>query len=416
MKKIRQHENYWPLMKKHRRMLGHPEVGLIEQRLLEFVFDRTIGWSRDEAEIPIRHFVEGVWSREKDGEPILVHAPIPAHKDTIYKKLKKLTELGLIKVTEPDEPTDPRTYELNFEGEYEMPKIKPPKRLQKFAKNEPEIESESIENTPHSQIEGLAVTDLRPRGHRPETQTIREGEKEKEKMEGEERPTRERVSSSSGELEEARMRNEERKKNRAKKQESLESMKHLTHANLSRFWLQAVGDRFPDPALRLADKERCALYAKQKAFKAAHRSETFPQMLCWCLDNWGAIIKLHFGWMKSKPHPTKPEPWFLVTHFTKFDALFSRRANWVRSTDGYDPNDELSQRLAAGQSYEEAMLAMRDAKRRRQDEKRIERKTNDLATLVREIEKKTPQELAEDRNKARAAWKEVLNSSVEDWD
>jgi hypothetical protein len=107
----------------------------------------------------------------------------------------------------------------------------------------------------------------------------------------------------------------------------------------------------------------------------------------------------------------------LIGHFTKFSSLFARRVghDWVRFTDGYKADDELSQRLAAGQSYEEAKLAMRDAKDRRHDQNRVDAARKELAALVARLERLTPEEISAARNEARAKYREAMNNSVEEW-
>ena len=157
---MNQHSKLWQRWVRFRQLLGHPDLGMIDLELMHFIFDRTIGWSTDRTQIPIRHFTEGIWE-VKDGQAQLTRGGIPAHQDTIYNKLVKLRELGLILVTEPSEPDQARTYEINFDPNLAMPRVKPPKRLQKFA-NSSDPETTEIEQK--SQICDRGVTGLRQIG------------------------------------------------------------------------------------------------------------------------------------------------------------------------------------------------------------------------------------------------------------
>ena len=134
-----------------------------------------------------------------------------------------------------------------------MPRVKPPKRLQKFANSDPENDPE---NGPEVYVRDEGVVGERRRGRIPKADTIyderkRMGEDQRENNAS----TLKRTGLSSGELEEARVRNEERRKARKDKQVAMKDKGHLTHRELSRFWLEAVAERFPDRAMPLTQKE-----------------------------------------------------------------------------------------------------------------------------------------------------------------
>jgi hypothetical protein len=412
MKRTTSH--YFTYLRLFRTLTARYDLDAYDLEILNFIFDRTRGWDKERECIPRGHFLQGVWER-REGQVICVRGAITLHEDTLWRRLRSLRDRGIVSI---EEGTNGRSYKLNLE---DMPKLRTPKRLQKFATAETETFGDDFAEIPPKITEKVPVVGTKVHGCGHGGSLLGAGTIEEEKKD-EKEPEKERIASpkasdESRELEGARKRVEGLRARRQTRRSSLLEKTQLTHDDLKRLWVEEVAARFPDRPLPLTAKEGYALYAKQKAYLQTTRTVPFGQCIAWCLDNWASILHLHFGWMRTPPAKDLPDAWFLIGHFTKFSSLFARRVghDWVRFTDGYKADDELSQRLAAGQSYEEAKLAMRDAKDRRHDQNRVDAARKELAALVARLERLTPEEISAARNEARAKYREAMNNSVEEW-
>ena len=209
---------------------------------------------------------------------------------------------------------------------------------------------------------------------------------------------------------------ETKKKKAANRTAPLLKTRVLSKRKLSNFWRKAVAERFPHSRpLPVTVKEESVLHAKQKAYNETEQDLTFAQFICWCLDEWGGIIHLHFGWMKKPPTTHAPDLWFFIRQHSKFYYLFNLREDraWVRGTERFSEEDELCQRMSIGQSYEEASLSIRDRKEAEQRGERVRAAVSEMRAIEKRLAYIDPTERRDAVLAAKARLAE-LNNTVEE--
>jgi len=372
----------------------------LEELIATFVLNRTIRWRKEWEAIPWRHFLGGVSSR--DGR--VIAAPLPLSRSTLAVKTANLIELGLLSVREFPSPR-PSEYRLNLS--VSMPLSKP-KRLQNFAKSEEEgklrePKTKKPFNSPRIELTG---SENRTDSVRESNRLKREGKRENQK-EG----TKPRLRRGS-DLSTARELRKEIQKEGKEKRETLFSKRRLSQKDIRTVWQSEVAALFSETnPLALPISVVHALSAKQKVWNKEERNETFGQFIRWTLENWGTIIRVQLSWMtKSPPDPLRPDPWVIINQMNSIHRLFEQRqSQWVRTADRFDPENELHQRMAIGQSYEEATQAMKDREEAERTGERLRSLRDELRGIEKRMSYADPSERREAVRKAREALREANN-------
>ena len=396
------------------RLLQESGVNSTQRLVAEFIFARTVVFRKQWEIIPCRHITGGVWS--KDGE--LVTYGVDVATGTVRKAVDLLRAMEIITSRErPDRPIKDGyglEYKINLQNV--MPLAKP-KRI-KEQSDQPGHTGENGESHPLTSCEQTVyptrsrpptphVVDPLPTGGDSIKSNINVNKTDRNVVK---RPASRPQACKAGKqrgtsLADARQRAVVVHQAALLRRASLLDKKRLTMPDLSKMWSHEVATRFSKP-MPLTAKEKGALHGKQKAFLSLDEG-TFGHFTAWVLDNWSALIHMNYGWMTNGPSPDQPDVWFFITRHTDFVAHFRKRTNqaWLFASQGYDEGDELCQRLAIGQGYDEAILAIAD---RRRDEKRGEKLTQ-LAQELRATERRISSMSGEQRRREATVAKQAMD-------
>ncbi len=370
-----------------------------EELIAIFILNRTVRWRKDWESIPRRHFLGGVYTR--DGR--LITAPLSMSQTTLSKKITQLVELGLISVIESP-PPKANQYKLNLSSPMPLSK---PKRLQRFAKDQEGNVREPKNKSKKGAAETPSRSERNSDSEREKLYINREGKEEKVNKQSE------LTSRSVSELSEARKAKVEIVNKANAKRESLLSKQKLTMKEIKVVWQSELNALFPDnKAMSLPANTVHALRAKQEKWNESRRDETFAQFIRWTLENWGTILRVQLCWMtKNPPDPLRPDPWIIVSQMDSIYRLFEKRqTQWVKSADNYDPDSELHSRMSVGQSYEEAIQAIKDREEAERSGDRLRSLRDELRAIEGRMRYADPSERREAVRKARESIKQANNS------
>jgi len=286
-----------------------------------FIFDRTIQWGKLHERIPLRHFTDGIVSRD-----LKVHSEgVNYSKRQIMTALKKLEDGNLIEVLSTS-PTAPKLFGIRIEATTDelkqfsnMKKIARPKRMKNVDEDHVGT-GEIISPKKRRTGEETSPTGEKTSPHKRRKEKTTKSSKEKKLCSADAEQTltsvEERIAKKQTEREEKRRR-------------YIEQNRTLLKKELSRFWRDTIANYHDDMrALSLNVAQTSALYGKQKKFVAAMHDESFVEFLDWTIAHWHNIIDSTFHWMTDAPQIV--EAWFFLKHFDKFFAMYEKRDRLLR--------------------------------------------------------------------------------------
>lgn len=270
-----------------------------EFAVLRFIFDRTAGWGKEWERIPLRHFIEGVVS--KDGK---IHGKTALSDKTVRRMLTTLVEMRAILIR--TEPGGVSSYSIN----YEWTPMKIPKRLREIVEKEAETPV-NLTGPPRSELPDPLVNLT---GHKRR--------KEKSLREEEATATADAVTVGSGvEIEtreelEAGIAGAERAsrlRREAKKQDgyhargtdgglvpSVEAMR--------RTWVDLHHKHLPQvPVSAMPDKSAHMLRSYAKEWNKRNAGKEWTDYLEWVFANWSGICRTSLHWMTDRPDAPTPQ-------------------------------------------------------------------------------------------------------------
>ena len=277
-----------------------------------FIFDRTIQWGKMHERIPIRHFTDGIVSRD-----LKVHSEgVNYSRRQVMNALAALEAGGLIEVSSTS-ATAPKLFGLRVEANEDelknfsnMKKIITPKRLKNAASTGAETAQVKHETGAETAPTGAETA---PHKRRKEKKTKTSKEKKLGSPDGEQTlsSVEERIAARQSERE-------------AKRQQYLKQNRTLLKKELSRFWSDTIANYHADMrSLRLNIAQTSALYGKQKKFVVAMHEESFTAFIDFSIAHWHNIVASTFHWMTDAPQLV--DAWFFLKHFDKFFAVYEKR-------------------------------------------------------------------------------------------
>lgn len=321
-----------------------------------FIFDRTIQWGKMHERIPIRHFTDGIVSRD-----LKVHSEgVNYSRRQVSSALAALEEGGLIEVS-VSSPTAPKLFGIVIEASDEdlktfsnMKKIATPKKKRDASRTGAIIAPAKRETSAINAPTG-AETALHKR------------RKEKKTEIGKEKKLGDADAPQTMSSVEARIEARQQERD-AKRQACLRQKRTLLKKELSRFWSDTVANYHGDMrALRLNVAQTSALYGKQKKFVEAMHDESFVVFVDWAIAHWHNIIASTFHWMNDAPQIV--DAWFFLKHFDKFFAMFERRdrlhREWQQAVDAPTKDEVESAQLRRERQKLEAERQKLEIERRK---------------------------------------------------
>lgn len=257
-----------------------PKLSPSEFVILMFVFDRTIGWSKNAEYIPRTHFLKGVHRGAQ-----VIHAGVKISICTLKRVLASLAKRRFIIVTPV--AGRPNCYEINFERDRPGIKMNPHRRDKIVLREKAETAA-----SPHS-----LNKDRNP-------ETVR------------------------GAVNLAMIRNRAaRGKKVSKASKSIAS--NTAGSSISKLfivWQSFCRQNFPGITVlpwRVAEKGIMSTIRK-KCIEGKMTPVQFIEFLKWSVENWNSIMASRFHWMKQPPAPAFPSIKFLVRWLADFVELKER--------------------------------------------------------------------------------------------
>jgi hypothetical protein len=287
-----------------------------------FIFDRTIQWGKLHERIPLRHFTDGIVSRD-----LKVYSEgVNFSRRQVSDSLKRLEAGKLIEVFSVT-PTAPKTFGIRIETTEDelkifskMKKIATPKR-----KKNADAETASVDDLTDAET---APTDAETAPYKRSKEKQKQKSKEKKLRRAD---TRQTLSSVEERIE------QKQKEREAKRAEYISQNRTLLKKELSRFWRDTIANYHDDMrSLQLNVAQTSALYGKQKKFVAAMHSESFVGFIDFSIAQWHNIIESTFHWMNDAPDLV--DAWFFLKHFDKFFAIYEKRDRLLNEWQQADDN------------------------------------------------------------------------------
>lgn len=252
------------------------ELSPAEYMVLMFIFDRTIGWSKNVECIPTSHFLSGVHRGAQ-----CYHCGLSISRNTLKRVLANLTERGIISAASA--VGKPNSYGINFDWrERTLPKNGHPPYPNMDPHRRERINSQSRKGA------------SRPDTDKDDPETAR------------------------GAVNLALIRNRDARRRKLNKALSTTGKGATVH-QLFVIWQSSCRIHFPGTTVlpwRAEDKGIVTVIRK-KCMTGGMTQKGFIEFLQWCVENWGAVLATKFKWMKTPP-PAFPSLRFLVRWLDDF--------------------------------------------------------------------------------------------------
>jgi hypothetical protein len=319
-----------------------------------FIYDRTIGWGKFAETIMLRHFIDGIVSRDLR----VHHHGTSLSRTTVIGSLERLEAGGLIESFRSS-ANSAKMYLLKIEASEDdlkqfstMKEIAKPKRLKsqgsKFEPQGSEFEPQGSEFEPHKKKRNTREVKL----------------KKRELV----------AADASKTLADVEVEIEDKRTARADARKKIvEFAQSLKKKELARFWLDTVSSHHDDMrSLALTIAQQSSLFSKQKTFlETTRHALSFPAFVDWSIQNWHSIMSNVFGWMTNAP--SNVDAWFFLKHFDKFFNTFEARDRLVekwetarRQTTSKDEEESSSLRRERDKlNRERSLLEIERSKGRR---------------------------------------------------
>jgi len=265
-----------------------------EFAIIRFIFDRTVGWGKEWERIPLRHFTEGVISKDDK-----CHGRSCLKPTAVKAALASLSEKGAILI---QHESNCNHYSLN----YEWTPMKTPKRLKTAEKED------SLSWSDGDYPVGRVATNCKSRGDHHKR------DKGKSLRKPQDAATADAVDVSSGrgemkietraELEASlkKVESASRAKRDAKKQDGKlirgDSGRVPSLSAMRRIWADFHSAHCKQvPHTALPNKSLFMLQSYAKEWNLRHEGVEWVDFLGWVFENWDAITRTSFRWMSPKP-------------------------------------------------------------------------------------------------------------------
>lgn len=281
------------------------ELSPTELRVLLIVNERTLRYNKEEEIIPIRHFTEGVYSRDGD----LITNPIPANRSTIVRAYQALVDKQILIVTKhATRNATKNKFAINFnlliEKALEMANLKTPKKRKE---SDRECARSTHRGAKGVQQEYTISTEVdKSVDKQPETTGLR--------------PELREV------VEKAYQAYKDRRVAKAARANA-----SFSRAAVAAAWATAVQEHHTlTPIATLSDK---GFYALRSAFKAHKQIMPVTEFVGWAVAHWTSLKANEMSWCGTMPPSPSIEffaffyKYFLAAHndFVKRQDLEERK-------------------------------------------------------------------------------------------
>lgn len=337
------------------------ELGPRNSMVFQFINMRTYKYGKIAESIPVRHFVDGVYTRNGD----LLHAGLGMSRSTVKSALHDLEDMGLVKVTSAhnDDGQLANIYEINF----------------KLLEQGPD--SMSKLNVPKKAKGGQNLTGGRLNPNRGVGQNLTPYKE----TEGKRQIVRDRnIPPQAGGLEDSIRGAQQR--NREKRTQKRNSLNHkITKAGLKALWSELLIEHYPDmPILFMTDKE-WGRFKKQHDTMNLH-GHKLPDILTWIVTEWRELMDGPMAWVrKYEPNPEVPTARIVVRFFRKFVEQYASTAQQSKQATLEDHRERRGKKNAGDEALKRELaeaLEERDRAIRQRNVARASRQRTNAAVAV----------------------------------
>lgn len=284
-----------------------PYLTASESVVVLFIFDRTVGWSKDFEKIPLGHFINGVEGYS---------AGTGLSRSTVIRALAALEEDKVIELDRKDDQSN--RYSINLDTGIMLRKS----RKEASEEATPKLKTPRKKTSNQCQIDTGGSVKLKPDQCQNETRggvklsTITDQKNKRSKKQIKSVPSFHSASEALEEVNSSHKARREQARERAKG-------KFATNADLESVWREACCTNFE--GMRVfpwGGKERGMIATLRKKWKAGGGDfPDFIDFLEWCVEWWPDVMRGKFGWMKNNP-PSTPDLAFFVRNVQDWLSAF----------------------------------------------------------------------------------------------